>query len=158
MALPRATRLATASATPPDEVLELPYERRQISRQRVTLASGAEIGLFLPRGTVLHHGDRLAVEDGRMVQVRAAAEALSVVSADTSPLLARAAYHLGNRHVWVEIGSDCLYFLEDHVLDQMLMSLGLSVRHQNRPFEPEGGAYGDEGHGAHPHGPHHTHG
>jgi len=158
MALPRVSQFAPASAAQPDDVLELPYERRQISRQRVTLTSGVEIGLFLPRGTVLHNGDRLALDDGRIVEVRALAEALSGVSANAAPLLARAAYHLGNRHVWVEIDADSLYYLEDHVLDQMLMSLGLSVRHQNRPFEPEGGAYDDDGHTGHHHASHHTHG
>jgi len=157
MTLPRASQLASASTAQADDILELPYERRQISRQRVTLASGIEIGLFLPRGTVLHNGDRLALDNGRIVEVSAAAEALSRARADDALLLARGAYHLGNRHVWVEIGGDSLFYLEDHVLDQMLVALGLTVQHLQRPFEPEGGAYAHGGHAAHQHSHHHHH-
>lgn len=136
------------STTACDEVLSLPYEQRQKSRQRARLDSGLEVSLVLPRGTVLRHGDCLRSKDGRLIEVQAQAEAVSSVCADDTLLLMRAAYHLGNRHVPLQIAATALYYRQDHVLDAMLTQLGLTVVHQTAPFEPEGGAYGG-GHGHH---------
>jgi len=124
-----------------DGELELPYELRQKSRQRTALASGEELGLFLDRGAVLRGGDFLLAEDGRIVRVVAMPErVLDVVCAD-SAALARIAYHLGNRHVPVQVGPSWLRIAEDHVLRQMVEGLGAEVIAREAPFEPEAGAY-----------------
>jgi urease accessory protein len=133
--------------------LILPFELRQRSRLLAVMDSGEEVGLMLPRGTVLRGGDRLQVSDGRVVEVVAAPEQVSMVRGADTRTLARAAYHLGNRHVAVQITSDSLRFLRDHVLDDMLRGLGLRVEADVLPFEPEAGAYSQ----SHAHGPAHDH-
>ncbi|MEZ5534578.1 MAG: urease accessory protein UreE [Thiolinea sp.] len=137
-------------------LLTLPYERRIISRQRVTLDDGTDAGLFLPRGTVLHEGDYLQAETGEVVLVKAAAEQVSSLYCDDPLLLARACYHLGNRHVPLQITQGMIRYQHDHVLDEMLHGLGLHVTVEQASFEPEPGAYGG-GHG-HSHGHSHSHG
>lgn len=141
--------------------LVLPFELRQRSRLLAVMDSGEEVGLLLPRGTVLRGGDRLQVSDGRLVEVVAAPEQVSIVRSSDPRTLARAAYHLGNRHVAVQLTSDSLRYLRDHVLDDMLRGLGLKVEGDALPFEPEAGAYSqshapdhDHGHG---HGEHEHH-
>lgn len=124
------------------ENLELPFEARCKSRLRARLANGEEIGLFLQRGQVMRHGDLLETSDGRIVAVQAAPETLMEVRCDDALQLARAAYHLGNRHVPVEIGASFLRFAADHVLAGMVRGLGLPVEIITAPFEPEAGAYG----------------
>jgi urease accessory protein len=149
-----ATRLdpAQPAAQAPQLRLVLPYGERARSRARVKLDSGEEAGLFLERGSVLRGGDLLLTDDGRVVRVEAAAEIVSTVHADDGLMLARACYHLGNRHVALEIGPGWLRYQHDHVLDDMLRGFGLEVRVEQAPFEPEGGAYVSA---SHPH--HHTH-
>lgn len=129
--------------------LTLPLEKRIRSRLRVTLDDGAEAGVFLERGQVLHEGDLLASVDGVIVKIRAAAEPVSEVRCDDPLLLARACYHLGNRHMPVQIGACLLRYQHDHVLDDMLRGLGLEPIFVQAPFEPEPGAYGGsaQGHG-----------
>lgn len=122
--------------------LTLPFEQRQKSRLRIRLDNGQDAGLFLPRGTVLRHGDRLRATSGLVVEVRAAPEAVSTARADDALLLARAAYHLGNRHVALQLGPGWLRYPYDHVLDDMARELGLTVNREQAPFEPEAGAYG----------------
>lgn len=129
------------------EKLLLPFEARCKSRLRTQLASGEECGLFLARGTVLRGGDCLAADDGRVVEVIAAGEALCEAVSGDPLLLLRAAYHLGNRHVAVEIGPGRLRFARDAVLAEMVRGLGLPVRDIEAPFEPESGAYGGHAHG-----------
>ena len=90
---------------------------------------------------MLRHGDLLLADDGRVVEVEAASETVSTVHTSDAVLLARACYHLGNRHVALQIGSDWLRYQHDHVLDDMLRGFGLEVRVDEAPFEPEGGAY-----------------
>ena len=121
------------------EHLVLPFEQRQKARHRVRLESGREIGIQLPRGTVLRNGDLLESSTGELVSV--VAEAVSTATSDDAVLLARAAYHLGNRHVHLQVGNGWLRYLHDHVLDHMVESLGLSVSQGVLPFEPEAGAY-----------------
>jgi len=142
-------RLATGSSEPPSARLVLPYELRCKSRLRTRLESGEEVGLFLPRGQILRSGDRLEAADGRIVEVVAAPEAVMEARSDDPVLLARAAYHLGNRHVPVQIQAGVLRFPQDHVLGDLVRGLGIEVVSRVVPFEPEGGAYG--GH-AHPYG------
>lgn len=150
------------------EQLTLPFELRQKSRLRCTLDSGEEVALILPRGRVLRDGDVLAGEGELRVRVRAAAERVSTVTAaggtGDAVALARAAYHLGNRHVPVQVGAGFLRYQRDHVLDEMVRGLGLVVSEESAPFEPEAGAYGEHeyahggGHGhAHGHSPGQAH-
>lgn len=133
---------------PVQATLTLPFELRQKSRLRTWLDNGAEVGLFLPRGTVLHHGDRLRATNGLIVEVRAALETVSTAHTADPLRLARAAYHLGNRHVALQLDSGWLRYLHDHVLDGMARELGLDVLCESAPFEPETGAYGS---GSYPH-------
>ena len=130
--------------------LTLPYNSRTKSRLRVVLDDGREAGLFLERGGLgLKDGDLLGDEEGRVVQVRAAPETLSVADCPDPLLLARACYHLGNRHVPVCIQADRLSYPYDPVLDAMLRGLGLAVRVELGPLEPEPGAYASGGGHAH---------
>ena len=121
--------------------LTLPYDSRTKSRLRTQLDSGEEVGLFLERGTVLRGGDRLEADDGRIIGVVAAAEEVSTVHSSDAYTLARVSYHLGNRHVPLQIGAGWVRYLHDHVLDDMVRGLGLTVMVERAPFEPEGGAY-----------------
>lgn len=137
---------ATESQESPDDTLTLPFEARQKSRQPATTQGGIQVGVFLPRGQTLKHGSVLTNSQGFKVKIEAAPEALSVVKCAEPLLFARACYHLGNRHVALQILPGELRFLTDHVLDQMLVGLGLSVEHETLPFEPEAGAYHNHGH------------
>jgi urease accessory protein len=127
------------------ERLELPFETRCKSRLRTRLASGEEVGLFLERGAVLRGGDKLAANDGRVVEVTAAPEKLMEALSGDPLLIAKAAYHLGNRHVAVHLLPGKLRFVADHVLGEMVRGLGLKVAEVDAPFEPESGAYGHSG-------------
>ena len=130
-----------------DVELALPFELRQKSRLRTVLAGGEEIGLFLERGTRLRDGDCLAADDGRVVRIVAAPEDLVEVRCADADQLARAAYHLGNRHTPVQVGRGWLRLAADDVLAGMLRGLGATVTPVRAPFEPEAGAYGaDHGH------------
>ncbi|HQU16899.1 MAG: urease accessory protein UreE [Chromatiales bacterium 21-64-14] len=130
----------------------LPFADRQRSRLRTQLDDGREAGLFLPRGTILRHGDLLRAEDGPLVRVRAAAEAVSTARHEDPWRLARACYHLGNRHVALQIGSGWVRYLHDHVLDALAVELGLQVVFERAPFEPEAGAFHGGHGGGHSHG------
>ena len=139
-----------------DDVLELPFDARERSRLRACTLSGREVGIDLPVGTLLAHGCRLELEDGRVVAVEAAQERLLEVSAPDAAGLARISYHIGNRHVPVQVGAGWLRILPDHVLEAMVLGLGGRVAQVAERFQPETGAYGhghvhhhhdDEGHG-----------
>jgi urease accessory protein len=147
-------RLQTPAA--PDARLELSFDLRSRSRFRTQLAGGEEVGVILERGQVLRGGDLLLADDGRVIEVAAAAETVSSVRSADVQRLARAAYHLGNRHVSLEIGAGWLRYRHDHVLDEMLQGLGLAVFVEQAPFEPEAGAYHTGG--AHTHDADHGHG
>jgi urease accessory protein len=131
--------------------LVLTYEQRCKSRLRVNDAA-----FVLARGRVLRAGERITATDGREFEVACAAEKLLHVETEA---LARAAYHLGNRHVPVQIGAGFLRIAEDHVLEDMLKKLGARVSHVEAPFEPESGAYSHQhdemGHGGKIHDHHH---
>ena len=125
----------------------LTLEQRTRSRLRVTLDDGQPAGILLPRGTTLMDGDGLESDDGLQVRVRAARENLSRVESADPLQIARACYHLGNRHVALQIEPGRLSYLHDHVLDDMVRGLGLPVRVEQAAFEPEAGAYGGHGRG-----------
>ena len=139
---------------PAERRLVLPFQERSRSRARHVLDNGEEAGLVLERGTILRHGDLLLADDGRVVEVQAAPESVSTVHAGDDLTLARASYHLGNRHVALQIGPGWLRYCHDHVLDDMLRGFGLEVKAELAPFEPEGGAYVSTHH-AHGHSHHH---
>lgn len=140
-----------------DERLTLPFELRQRSRLRACLDSGEEVGLFLERGEMLRGGDHLLASDGRVIEVRAAIETVSSVQAMDGLALLRAAYHLGNRHVPLQITASWLRYAHDHVLDDMVRGLGLAVCVEQAPFEPEGGAYSGQHGQGHPDSQGHRH-
>ena len=132
--------------------VELGWDVRQKSRFECTDSQGRQLGVFLPRGTAVRGGDVLVAEDGSMVRVLAAPQPVMVIrqgERGTPFDLLRAAYHLGNRHVAIELQPDHLKIEPDHVLAEMLRGMHLQVADTFGPFEPEGGAYG--GHGAHGH-------
>jgi urease accessory protein len=141
------TKLA-ASLVARAPMLTLAYDARCKSRFAATLDTGEEVALVMPRGTVLADGDVLVANDGALVRVAAAAEAVLVVRSPDGLMLTRAAYHLGNRHTPVEIGVDYLKLEADPVLETMLTRLGVSVERATLRFHPEAGAYG----GGHRHG------
>jgi urease accessory protein len=126
----------------------LPFQDRSKSRLKVELSNGQSLAISLARGAVMRNRDVLICEDGSYVEVIAANENVMRVTASSPLELLRAAYHLGNRHTPVEIGSDYLHLESDPVLNEMLILLGVFVEACSRPFEPEHGAYG----GGHKHG------
>ncbi len=167
--------LTLTEAAPPGAVpvadLPLPYELREKTRLRATLAGGEEVALFLRRGTVLRGGDLLQGNDGRVVRIVAADEPVLEVECRDGLEFARCAYHLGNRHTPVQIvgakpdGHFALRIRADHVLADMLAGLGAHAHAVMAPFEPESGAYGGHSHvGSHDHDhdhdacDHHDHG
>ncbi|MCB1775616.1 MAG: urease accessory protein UreE [Gammaproteobacteria bacterium] len=133
----------------PAVTLTLPLDKRVRCRLRVTLDDGREAGVFLPRGEVLRDGDLLSNDAGLVVCVKAADETVSEVCSADSLLLARACYHLGNRHVALQIEPGRVRYRHDHVLDDMLRGLGLDPAAVEAPFEPEPGAYGGSAQHAH---------
>ncbi len=146
--------------------VELDWDVRQKSRFATTDSAGRELGIFLPRGTLVRGGDVLVAEDGSMVRVIAAPQPVLVITHcknhGTPFDLTRAAYHLGNRHVPIELQPDHLKIEPDHVLAEMLRAMHLIVTEQNLAFEPEGGAYtagygGGRSHGGHGHDHSHDH-
>lgn len=163
--LPRGQGLAAALVKRAPTV-ELDWDVRQKSRFEATDSSGRVLGVFLPRGTVVRGGDVLVAEDGSLVRAIAAPQRVLVVTPcaqhGTPFDLTRAAYHLGNRHVAIELQPDHLKIEPDHVLADMLRAMHLDVEERDAPFEPEGGAYGAQGHGhshsAHGHDHEHHHG
>jgi urease accessory protein len=143
----------------------LDWDTRSKSRFDAVDSQGRRLGVFLPRGSVIRGGDVLVAEDGSLVVVEAAAQPLLRVqpcAAHGSPFdLLRAAYHLGNRHVVLELQPQCLQFEPDPVLADLLRAMHLEVAEVQAPFEPEGGAYATHGHGhkhnaAHDHADHHA--
>lgn len=159
--------------------MTLDWDVRQKSRFDGESSDGRRVGVFLPRGTVVRGGDVLITQDGSLLRVLAAPQAVLKITActdhhhghdhahDPAFDLMRAAYHLGNRHVPIELRPDHLKIEPDHVLAEMLRAMHLNVAEVREPFEPEGGAYAaghggghahDHGHGGHDHGHDHGHG
>ncbi len=129
----------------PDVWLTLPFGQRCKSRLRVRLSDGREAALRLPRGTVLRGGSFLESDDGTVIGVRAAEEDVSTAHSGDRLALARICYHLGNRHVPLQIGSGWVRYAHDHVLDEMVRGLGVEVVREEACFEPEAGAYPADG-------------
>jgi urease accessory protein len=121
--------------------IRLSFELRQKRWLDGRLVSGEKVLLRLPRGVVLSGGDLLAASDGRVIEVIATPEKLVHVEGATPAELARVAYHLGNRHVPVEVGDGFLRLSEDPIIEDMLRGLGAKITHIEAPFDPETGAY-----------------
>lgn len=148
----RITQNLGQADAPADDTLTLPFELRRKGRLRAISDGGTELGLFLERGRVLMDGDKLVSEDGRVFEVRAGAEPVITAHAPDWPTFTRACYHLGNRHVTLEIGECWLRFAYDHVLEHLAEHLGLRLDRDHVPFHPESGAYhGLGGHHHHDH-------
>ncbi|MCL6415500.1 urease accessory protein UreE [Aestuariirhabdus sp. Z084] len=142
------------------EVLSLPFELRCKGRFRASTDSGQEVGVFIERGQVLQDGDLLQTECGQLVQVRSQAETVVTASTDSWLQFAKACYHLGNRHVPLQVGERWLRFQPDHVLEELVRLHGLSTLTEAAEFSPENGAYGHLGghsHGDHEHSQGHSH-
>ena len=141
--------------------VELDWDVRQKSRFAATDSQGRELAVFLPRGQAVRGGDVLVAEDGSLIRVLAAPQKVLHITAcaehGTLFDLMRAAYHLGNRHVPIELQPDHLKIEPDHVLADMLRSMYMTVVEADLPFEPEGGAYGGHSHHHHGHGHSHDH-
>lgn len=121
--------------------LILPFHLRQKNRLRITLPNGEEVAVLLPKGGLLRHGDLLVGEQGIIAEVCAADEEVSTVHVRSIKDFGRVCYHLGNRHVALQIGDMWLRYLRDYVLDNMVHGLGLEVVNETKAFEPESGAY-----------------
>lgn len=142
--------------------ITLDWGTRQKSRFDATDSSGRRLGVFLPRGTVVRGGDVLVGEDGSLVRVIAAPQPVLLITIrpglGTPFDLMRAAYHLGNRHVPIELQPHHLKIEPDHVLADLMRSMNMNVLEKREAFEPEGGAYGDSAMLGHGHGHAHSHG
>ncbi len=135
--------------------LTLPFESRQKARLHTQLDSGEEAGLFLARGIILRGGDKLQAETGEVIEIISANEEVSTITSSDPLLLMRASYHLGNRHVPLEVKPNLLRYHFDHVLNEMIEHLNLSVIKESAPFEPESGAYSQGHNHSHNDGHHH---
>lgn len=156
----RATEVVAAGTWKgqPADVVRLDYDRR--TRRRITLTGvgGLSFLLDLAKTPVLCAGDGIRLEDGRIVAVEAASERLLEVQCRDPRLLARIAWHLGNRHLASEIAARVIHIRDDHVIADMIRGLGAEVHVVLRPFNPEGGAYGEGAVHGHSHGHSHHHG
>jgi len=149
----RATRITGDFASPADTIT---LDETGRHRRRIALRSdnGIDFLLDLPEARLLNHGDGLLLEDGRVIEVRAAPEPLYEVRGRDLRHLVALAWQIGNRHLPAEIREDCILIRRDHVIRDMLMGLEAMVTEISAPFSPEGGAY--SGH-THAHGGGHNH-
>ncbi|MCF6190897.1 MAG: urease accessory protein UreE [Cocleimonas sp.] len=142
----------------PDTTVTLVRDLREKSRLKVVLEDGREAGLFFEKGVSFQDGDLIISDDGGvLVEIKAADETVSTVRCEDPLQLARVCYHLGNRHIPLQINEGFLRYQHDHVLDDMVRGLGLEVTTEQAPFEPESGAYSKGGHHQHSHDHSHEH-
>ena len=137
-----AQQIKKSSNTTPIDTVVLDYEARYLRRKLLHCTGGLELLIDLPKATVLEHNDYLILQNGKSVQVKAANEALLEVKAETPHRLTVIAYHLGNRHLPVQVEPTRLLIKQDHVIEDLLTKMQAEVKHINSPFNPEGGAYG----------------
>jgi len=137
--IPKAEVLSTLK---PLLTLSLTAEERTRTRHRFDIPEEQTLFFRLPRGIFLQDGDFLEAESGELIEILAKPEPVLTVLADNPLTLLRVAYHLGNRHVPVEITSDYLHLKPDSVLAEMLIHLGVEIKEEIQPFQPEAGAYG----------------
>lgn len=158
---PRATAIVPAGTWPEAEArdtVHVDFDDRFRRRKLYLTEGGGSFLLDLPEAQVMHDGDGLALEGGGFIRVRAAAEDLVEVRAETQAQLIRLAWHLGNRHLPTQLLDDRLLIRHDHVIIRMLEGLGAKLAKVRAPFDPEGGAYGEHNRLlSHPHGHGHHH-
>lgn len=155
----RATGIVRKPAVKADKIIDsvsLDHEGRQRRRVTITGEKGVAFLLDLEKATAVNDGDALKLEDGSLILVKAAPQALIEIRAENPLRLLKTAWHIGNRHTPCEITADAIYIEDDHVLAEMVRGLGCSMTSVMRPFQPERGAYDDHGH-SHDHGHHHGH-
>lgn len=155
----RASSVVRKPAVKAEKVIDtvvLDHDGRHKRRILLSGKGGTAFLMDLDKATVLDDGDALKLEDGRLIAVEAAPEKLLEITAENPLRLLRTAWHIGNRHTPAEITTDAIYIEDDHVLAEMIRGQGCAIRHVERPFRPERGAY-DHGH-AHGHGHDHAHG
>lgn len=146
-----ARRVEHGGADAPFDTMTLDHDARHLRRAVLSTDGGLAVLVDLPQATVLAQGDRLVLEDGRNVEVRAAVEPLLEIRGRDAHHLARLAWHLGNRHLPTQIEADRLLIRRDHVIAHMLEHQGATVREVEAAFTPEGGAYGHGGTHGHAH-------
>lgn len=127
------------------DVLSLPFELRRKGRFKALTEGGLEVGIFIERGQVLRDGELLQTECGQVIQVRSRSETVVTARTDDWLAFAKACYHLGNRHVPLQVGECWLRFQPDHVLEALVQRFGLITATEEAEFSPENGAYGDSG-------------
>jgi len=138
----RALRVVAADQSEmPQDTIELDFDHRHRRRMTMTTASGKKFLLDLPGAVVLKDGDSLELDDGSAIRVKAKAECVADIRADSPQHLSQLAWHLGNRHLPTQVFADHLRILNDHVIVDMVKGLGATVDIVDAPFQPEGGAY-----------------
>ncbi len=143
----KTNKIVEANAT-----LTLTFDQRNKSRLKTTLDDGRDVGIVLKNGDSLKEGDTLVSDNSLLlIQIKAALETVSTVYCNDTLQLARACYHLGNRHVSLQIEADFIRYQHDHVLDDMVKGLDLETQVEQAPFEPESGAYHTTAHHNHSH-------
>ena len=159
MSLPRATSISPAGSFTPDAAVDsvtLDFDDRFRRRKRLETEAGRAFLLDLADAQVMHDGDAMVLEDGTLILVKAAPEALLEVRGRDAGHLLRLAWHLGNRHLPAELQESRILIRQDHVIERMLGGLGAATAKVQAPFNPEGGAYGEHNHDpGHKHGSHH---
>ena len=131
--------------------ISLPFDERKRGRLKTVTDAGEDVGIFIERGDVMRDGTLMLCDSGNVYRIIAADESVSTAHCDDPLLFAKACYHLGNRHVPLQVGEGWCRYQSDYVLDEMLEKLGLSVKQEKAPFEPENGAYGEHSHHHHSH-------
>jgi len=134
-------RECVTNDAPIDEVVILDHEQRKKGRIKTVAESGVDVGFFLQRGKTLQPGSVLRTQCGKSIQIQGAIEAVSTATCDSWSVFSAACYHLGNRHTNLQIGERWLRFKPDHVLEDLVIRLGLKVSHEQAVFEPVDGAY-----------------
>lgn len=144
--------------TEPADTVVLDFDDRHRRRLAMEGVGGLNFLLDLPEAVALRTGDALKLEDGRLVEVIGASEPLAEIRAESPEHLARLAWHLGNRHLPMQVAGKGLRIRRDHVIETMVIGLGGQVRGIEAAFDPEGGAYAQASHAHHDHHHHHDHG
>ena len=122
-----------------DLLVTLDFEARFLRRKRMVTDCGTAFTVDLAETVSLNSNDAFVLEDGRQVIIKAAVELIIEIRHEA---LAKIAWHIGNRHTPCEISEECLIIRRDHVLEDLLIRLGATLKNAEAPFNPEGGAYG----------------